>query len=693
MDKYYLKPEVETKLRDYQWELALPGLSGQNYIVCAPTGSGKTTVAGLVISEHLKNVKGRGKVLFVVNRVSLAQQQRTALQDMIQGAKLEEVAGNVAPHKKAMLSASLQGGSDSPEDEGVHFQLDSDIIVCTAGCLFNELKNKRVTLSSISLLVIDECHNAHKNTDYARIMEIYIRAKMSDNTAQLPQVMGLTATPGAGDTARPTLITVLDHLIALCAVMDATGGIQIVSKNICELKLHQASAACTTATPEGRPEDEPFIAVVVKVITMLEDVYKKLEPPSESKWSHNYTEWINRTLLDSQRKGKNRDKISILRTLKSLSSTLKVYHNLAFEDAMAELDKLAFPSTISATGMEQNLSKVTSQLKVRLQSLEKVENPLLLQLEAVLVENFTRSPESKALIFVETKVEAASINRWIKSRGSLENVHSDLVTGQTSGTVTGKKMTKAEQNDALNEFRGGECNLLVCTSVLEEGIDVPACNLVIRYQKVTSEIAQVQSRGRARASDSHSITIVTSQSGKQFQELLNDEKNALVDQALEVLPVGEGLRGEMQTKQGNILKEWDRKKEDEAKNRTHVESLEVDIHCLNCSNFLCNGSHVCTIPNTSHYVVTSKEFLMHAADIQTHPNPAYEPEGLSRTHKLFCKECKVQSLGVMGRWWDHPAKYPVLKCSNIKFKIAGKKEFVPCKKWKAAPFSVPSLKL
>lgn len=51
LSKYALKPDVANSIRSYQWELAFPGLSGQNYIICAPTGTGKTHVAGLIISE------------------------------------------------------------------------------------------------------------------------------------------------------------------------------------------------------------------------------------------------------------------------------------------------------------------------------------------------------------------------------------------------------------------------------------------------------------------------------------------------------------------------------------------------------------------------------------------------------------------------------------------------------------------
>ena len=48
------KPEWVKKLRKYQLELAEPGLRGVNYIITAPTGSGKTHVASYVIYEHLR---------------------------------------------------------------------------------------------------------------------------------------------------------------------------------------------------------------------------------------------------------------------------------------------------------------------------------------------------------------------------------------------------------------------------------------------------------------------------------------------------------------------------------------------------------------------------------------------------------------------------------------------------------------
>lgn len=677
-NRYHLKPEIEAELHAYQWELALPGLSGQNYIVCAPTGSGKTRVAGLVIAEHLQSLrpKGRGKVIFVVNKVPLVQQQRNALQEMIHGAKLEEVSGGGSQHQKAVLSASLVE-SRSLEEEGEGLNLNNDIIVCTAGCLFNELQKKKMPLSAISLLVMDECHNTRKNSNYARIMEMYIRAKMC-NQEKVPQVMGLTATPGAGDSGRPTIHTVLDHMTTLCAAMDATGGIKTVRKHVSELDSYQTTPEKSRATIGGRSEDEPLIATISGVATQLERWYK-LKPPTDERWSCSYTEWVCGKL---QAQDQGRDKTSLLRTLKSLSAVLKTYQNLSFQDAMDELDKLVFPPQENATYIEQRLAEVMRQLKVKLKSLDKVENPLLLQLEEILVERFKTLPESKAIVFVETKNEATSIERWIKTRQDLHFIHPDVMTGQTRDT--GKKMTKADQNSSLQGFRGSESNLLVSTSVLEEGVDVPACNLVIRYLKVTSEIAQVQSMGRARAIDSHCITVLRSDSGKQFQEFLNDIKIKLVDQALEILPSVD-LCSVIRSKQRLILEQNDRRNTEIVDHRYLYKPAEVDLHCCYCSAFLCNGSRIRTIGKTSHHVVDDQDFVTRVS-LEDHHTPTNELKGLSKTHKLRCAECKIQSLGVMGRWWQHQVNYPVLKCSYIKFKVNG--EYVPCKNWKNAPFPV-----
>ena len=59
-------------------------------------------------------------------------------------------------------------------------------------------------------------------------------------------------------------------------------------------------------------------------------------------------------------------------------------------------------------------------------------------------------------------------------------------------------MTQKEQEAGIKRFKTGETNLLLATSVAEEGLDISDCNYVIRYDMMGNEISSVQSRGRVR---------------------------------------------------------------------------------------------------------------------------------------------------------------------------------------------------
>ena len=70
-------------------------------------------------------------------------------------------------------------------------------------------------------------------------------------------------------------------------------------------------------------------------------------------------------------------------------------------------------------------------------------------------------------------------------------------------------MNDSEQKIVIDKFRQGSCNLMVATDIAQEGLDVPKCQYVIRYEFVSNEIGTVQSRGRARAKNGHCFLITT----------------------------------------------------------------------------------------------------------------------------------------------------------------------------------------
>lgn len=115
----------------------------------------------------------------------------------------------------------------------------------------------------------------------------------------------------------------------------------------------------------------------------------------------------------------------------------------------------------------------------------------------------------KGLIFVQKRYTARIICHIIRRYFDTEenahlNVHVDFMTGRNSympdsiETVISNK----NNNEVLDKFKRGQINFIVATSVLEEGIDLQDCNLVIRYDVPQTFRAYVQSKGRARMKDS-----------------------------------------------------------------------------------------------------------------------------------------------------------------------------------------------
>lgn len=91
---------------------------------------------------------------------------------------------------------------------------------------------------------------------------------------------------------------------------------------------------------------------------------------------------------------------------------------------------------------------------------------------------------------------------------------------------------QSEQADTIRNFRKGTLNLLISTSVAEEGLDIPECNLVVRYGLLTNEIAQQQASGRARARDSQ-YSVVAQKGGREVRrELINEHLEELTGKAI-----------------------------------------------------------------------------------------------------------------------------------------------------------------
>ncbi|XP_071133756.1 uncharacterized protein [Mytilus edulis] len=172
-------------LRDYQQELADLALKGVNTIVCAGTNAGKTYVALKVIESHIEK-NTAGKVVFMTRtNVLLGQQFDTA-------CKLLPGLSSKGKIQK------WEAGQEFTSGTFKSLVNRCSILFLTPKSLCNFLEDEfsRVNIDQFTLLVLDECHHTYGKSPYNEIMGHYRKKKFENEQNNLPQIMGLTASPG-----------------------------------------------------------------------------------------------------------------------------------------------------------------------------------------------------------------------------------------------------------------------------------------------------------------------------------------------------------------------------------------------------------------------------------------------------------------------------------------------------------------
>jgi len=131
------------------------------------------------------------------------------------------------------------------------------------------------------------------------------------------------------------------------------------------------------------------------------------------------------------------------------------------------------------------------QVVEALQSL-KVDYPKPAAVKRILLEQIAAKPESRIMVFTNYRDTATSLLTFLKEDTAIRAVR---FVGQSS-RENDEGLSQKKQANILQKFRAGDFNVLIATSVGEEGIDIPATDLVIFYEPVPSEIRSIQRKGR-----------------------------------------------------------------------------------------------------------------------------------------------------------------------------------------------------
>jgi len=128
----------------------------------------------------------------------------------------------------------------------------------------------------------------------------------------------------------------------------------------------------------------------------------------------------------------------------------------------------------------------------QLASESKTEHPKVRKVLWTVRDQFLKKPDSRVIVFTHYRDMAEQVSREL---ATLPGIRPARFVGQaTRGDDVGLK--QREQVDMIERFKAGDHNVLVCTAVGEEGLDIPATDLVVFYEPIPSEIRTIQRRGR-----------------------------------------------------------------------------------------------------------------------------------------------------------------------------------------------------
>lgn len=140
------------------------------------------------------------------------------------------------------------------------------------------------------------------------------------------------------------------------------------------------------------------------------------------------------------------------------------------------------------------------------------------QLQRYIAAHYETPTSQRCIVFVERRHTARLLNALFHRIGT-QHLHCAFLVGNND--KDGDSLSFREQVMTLIKFRKGEVNCLFATTVAEEGLDIPDCNLVIRFDIFRTMIQYVQSRGRARQRNSTFIHML--ESGNSVQQQLVSE--------------------------------------------------------------------------------------------------------------------------------------------------------------------------
>ncbi|RLF60425.1 MAG: hypothetical protein DRN25_02715 [Thermoplasmata archaeon] len=484
--------EEKLEKRLYQENIVKSAQKG-NTLVVAPTALGKTVIAIMLSAKRLEKYP-ESKILMLSPTRPLVNQHLLKFREFLKipEEKIVSFSGTVPPEKRAELWKKAK------------------IICSTPQVIENDIISGKYDLKNISLLIFDEAHRAVGDYPYSFIAKEYIK------TSRYPLILGLTASPGGEEEK-----------------------IREVCKNLFIENIEVRTERDKDVRPYIKGIKVEWVRVKLpiefkKIKDLLEDILKEkikeikklgftINKPSKKELLK-----IREEIIKKNGKDFHSALISISLCI-NLAHALELLETQGLETLKRYFERLERSKSKTAKKLIED-SRFLRAIRLTENLSEEFHHPKLEKL----IQIIKKEKGKKIIVFTQYRDSSMKI---VDALGKIEGIKPVRFVGQSSRDGD-KGLTQKQQLEIIEKFKKGEYNVLVATSVAEEGLDIPKVDIVIFYEPIPSEIRSIQRRGRTgRGEMGRVIVLITENTRdeafywssyhkeKKMREILNSIKS------------------------------------------------------------------------------------------------------------------------------------------------------------------------
>ncbi|KAL6878157.1 hypothetical protein ACP4OV_012327 [Aristida adscensionis] len=480
--------DPQTLARWYQLEALERAVRG-NTVAFLETGAGKTLIAVLLLRAFAHRVRRPGSrafAVFLVPTVVLVGQQ----------------AGVVEAHTDLRVKQFCgEMGVDFWSADTWLRELDgAEVLVMTPQILLDNLRHSFIRLQDIALLIFDECHRAKGNAPYACIL----KSRQAAMEATQYQYWIINDLRGVQEFYHPQLSCrpsdPLPRIFGMTASLVYSKGLNRVdyAKQILELENLMNSKVYTVDSESALSQYIPFAATR---IVQYEDFIIPLELHNGITSCLDSLKGKHLAIVEGKLHGSSW-RSAKQRILKLHQAFSYCVDNLGIWLAAKAAEVLSYKeSCISfcgekldeqVEGIVRNYSEeVYNKLSDNMKNSERghigedfaadLQDGLLTSKVHVLINcllEYRHVQDLRCIVFVDRVITTIVLESLLSTIHQMSGWTVKHMAGNSSGL---QSQSRRKHMEIVDLFRCGKVHLIIATQILEEGLDVPSCNLVIRF--------------------------------------------------------------------------------------------------------------------------------------------------------------------------------------------------------------------